>query len=139
MKAKKIDAVIERSNDGGYGIYCPQLEGIILFGYGSTEEEAKEDLHNNVEALLENYEETGTPIPEVLNSGKIHFEYKYDFSGFFKAYPIFNVSELATRVGINPSLLRKYKQGLAYASSKQREKIEAGIHNLANQLSTIRF
>jgi predicted RNase H-like HicB family nuclease len=134
----RVVAIIERASDGGYGIYCPNLEGIALFGYGLTETEAKDDLLFNLEGILEHYDEENIPVPEALKE-KIDFEYKYDFSGFFKTYPIFNVSELATNVGINSSLMRKYKNGLAFASPTQREKIEKGIHSLARQLSTVQF
>ncbi|GHT39022.1 hypothetical protein AGMMS49965_03940 [Bacteroidia bacterium] len=134
----KVFAVIERASDGGYGICCPDLKGVALYGYGLTEQEAKEDLLFNLEGILEHYEEENLPLPEVLN-GKIVFEYKYDFSGFFQAYPIFNVSELAITVGVNSSLLRKYKKRLAFASPRQRKKIETGIHSLAQKLSTVQF
>ncbi|MDU1906403.1 MAG: type II toxin-antitoxin system HicB family antitoxin [Dysgonomonas sp.] len=139
MTTKKIKAVIERASDGGYGIYCPELEGISLFGYGATEDEAKSDLKDNLEIFLEHYEQKGTQAPEVLNAGNITFDYKYDFSGFFKTYPIFNVSELAKEININSSLLRRYKQGLALASPEQKKKIEAGIHDLAKRLTSVRF
>jgi predicted RNase H-like HicB family nuclease len=135
---KRIIAVIEKASDGGYGIYCPELKGVLLFGYGLTEEEAREDLQNNLEMLQEECEEENRPVPAAI-SGDIHFEYRYDFSGFFKAYPVFNVSELAAHIGVNPSLLRKYKQGIVMASDRQREKIETGIHALARQLSVVRF
>jgi predicted RNase H-like HicB family nuclease len=136
---KKVVAIIEKASDGGYGIYCPDVTGLALFGHGLTEKEAKENLQENLESILEYYEEEGKPIPEVLNKGKISFEYKYDFSGFFKAYPIFNISELAAMIGINSSLMRKYKNGLAYASKEQREKIESGIHMISKKLSTVQF
>jgi predicted RNase H-like HicB family nuclease len=134
----KVVAVIEKASDEGYGIYCPDLIGIALFGHGLTEQEAKEDLLFNLEGILEHYEEENVPVPESLKE-KIEFEYKYDFSGFFKAYPVFNVSELATQIGINSSLLRKYKKGISFASPTQRKKIEKGIHSLAQQLSTVQF
>jgi len=136
---KKVVAIIEKASDGGYGIYCPDLEGVVLYGYGLTEKEAKENLQENLEAVLEYYEEENKPVPEVLGTGKISFEYKYDFSGFFKTYPLFNVSELAVMLGVNSSLMRKYKNGLAFASNEQRKKIELGIHTLSKQLSTVRF
>lgn len=139
MATKKIIAVIEQASDGGYGIYCHELEGISLFGYGSTEGEAKENLDDNLELFIEHYQEKGQRIPEILNNGKIDFDFRYDFSGFFKAYPMFNVSELAKEVGINSSLLRKYKKGLAYVSAEQKRKIEAGIHSLGKKLTTVRF
>ncbi len=139
MATKKVTAIIEKASDGGYGIYCPELEGISLYGYGVTEDEAKEDLNYNLEMFVEHYQEKNQPIPEVLNNGKIGFDFKYDFSGFFKSYPVFNVSELAKEVNINSSLLRKYKSGLAYASAEQKKKIEAGIHSLGKKLTTVRF
>ena len=136
---KKVVAIIEKASDGGYGIYCLDLEGVALYGYGLSEKEAKENLQENLESVLEYYEEENKPVPEVLCSGKISFEYKYDFSGFFKTYPFFNVSELATMLGVNSSLMRKYKNGLAFASSEQRKKIETGIHNISKKLSTVQF
>jgi predicted RNase H-like HicB family nuclease len=135
---KKIKAIIEKAKDGGYGIYCPEVKGIVLYGYGLSEEEAKENLQENVEMILEHGIETDQAAPESL-SGEIEFDYRYDFSGFFKAYPVFNVSELASMVGINPSLMRKYKNGIAFASEKQRTKINTGIHRLSQKLSTVQF
>lgn len=136
---KKVIAVIEKASDGGYGIYLPEMKGSVLYGYGITEDEAKENLSENLESILEYYEEENKPIPEVLNGGSLEFDYRYDFSGFFKAYPIFNVSSLAEAVGVNASLMRKYKNGLAFASRQQKEKIEQGIHSLSEKLSTVQF
>ena len=136
---KRVIAIIEKASDGGYGIYCPDLKGVSLYGYGLTENEAKENLKENLESILEYYEDENKPVPEVLGTGKMSFEYKYDFSGFFKTYSFFNVSELAATLGINSSLMRKYKNGLAFASDEQRKKIETGIHKLSKQLSTVQF
>jgi len=134
----KIVAIIEKASDGGYGIYCPDLNGVALFGHGLSENEAKENLQENLESILEYYEEENLSVPNMLQ-GEIEFEYKYDFSAFFEAYPMFNVSGLATSIGINSSLMRKYKKRLAFASESQRKKIEQGIHNLSNKLSTVQF
>ena len=136
---KKVIAIIEKASDGGYGIYLPEMEGVALYGYGITENEARENLLENLESILEFYEEENQPVPEVLNSGDLEFDFRYDFSGFFKSYPFFNVSALAETVGINASLLRKYKNGLAFPSRQQKEKIEKGIHALSEQLSTVQF
>lgn len=139
MELKHLTAVIEKSSDGGYGIYIPELEGLSLFGYGETEEEAKEDLKDNLEMFIEHYQEENKPIPTELNNGNVEFEYKYDISGFFKSFSFFNVSELAKLLNINQSLLRQYKQGLTPASQEQKKKIEKGIHEIAEQLKAIRF
>lgn len=136
---KKTVAIIEKASDGGYGIYCPEMSDEMLFGHGLSEQEAKDSLHECLESIVEHYEENNIPVPAILNNGKLAFEYKYDFSGFFKAYPFFNVSELATELGINSSLMRKYKNGLALASAEQRNKIESGIHAISKKLSTVHF
>lgn len=136
---KKVIAIIEKASDGGYGIYLPEIEGAALYGHGLTEVEARESLMENLESILEFYEEENQPVPEALNGGDLEFDYRYDFSGFFKAYPFFNVSALAEAIGINASLLRKYKNGLAFPSRQQKEKIEKGIHSLSEQLSTVQF
>jgi len=68
---KTIVAVIEKAEDGGYGIYCPELKSVALYGYGLTEQEAKE----NLSAILEHYEEENEIIPENI-SGDVSFEYK---------------------------------------------------------------
>lgn len=139
MATKQVTAIIEKASDGGYGIYCPDVEGLSLYGYGATEKEAKEDLNTNLEMFVEHYQKKGQPVPEILNNGNIKFDFRYDFSGFFKSYPMFNVSELAKEVNINSSLLRKYKSGLAYASAEQKKKIEAAIHSLGKKLTIVRF
>ena len=73
---KKIIAIIEKASDGGYGIYCPELKGVSLYGHGLTEQEAVENLYENLEAILEYYEEENKPVPDVLNSGAIAFDYR---------------------------------------------------------------
>lgn len=139
MNTRTLTAVIEKASDGGYGIYVPEIEDLSLYGYGETEKEAKEDLNDNLEMIIEHYRENNDKLPDIINADKIIFEYKYDISGFFKAFPIFNVTELANTLGINQSLLRQYKQGITYASPDQKKKIEKGIHLIAKRISAVRF
>ena len=127
----KIIAIIEKSEDGGYGIHTPSVNG--LFGYGLTEDEAKESLQEALDSQLEYFDETGKEIPEPL-TGEITFEYKYDLSAFFKSFPFINVSAFAKEVGINPSLMRKYKERLAFAGDIQNR-----FNDIIKKLSTVQF
>jgi hypothetical protein len=52
---------------------------------------------------------------------------------------MFNVTELAKFIGINASLLRRYKLGTKFASNEQKKKIELGIHSLASKLGAVSF
>lgn len=59
-----------------------------------TEEEAKESLCDAIESQIEYYEENGKDVPEALQ-GNTEFEYHYDISAFFKAFPFINTSAFA--------------------------------------------
>ena len=132
----KIIEIIEKSEDGGYGIYAPEFKG--LFGYGETEEEAKESLCDAIESQIEYYEENGKDVPEALQ-GNTEFEYHYDISAFFKAFPFINTSAFARAIGINPSLMRKYKERIAFAGDKQKAIIQEGLNAIVKKLSTVQF
>jgi predicted RNase H-like HicB family nuclease len=134
---KKIKAIIEKGNDGLYSIYLPDVMG--MYGTGETEAEAKEALLEAVESAREYVEETGKWGDYVVFKSDFEFDYRYDLSGFFKSYSFFDVSALAGRLGLNASLLRRYKSGISKAETKQKEKIEQGIHNIAIELSAVKF
>ena len=109
---KTIVAIIEKAEDGGYGVYTKSVQG--AYGYGLTEQEAKND------------------FVDVLNE-------QAEFSGFFKTFPFFNVSQFAQAVGINPSLMRKYKEGLAFASEKQKAIIQDKFNEIVTKMSLVQF
>ena len=120
-----------------YSIYIPEITG--LYGAGETEKEAKENLNEAIEMALEHVKETGewgdySPLKENYS-----IEYAYDLSGFFKTYDSFDVTALANRIGINASLMRRYKTEMKKASLAQKTKIGEGIHVIAKQLSAVKF
>ncbi|MDH6356963.1 pilus assembly protein HicB [Parabacteroides sp. PF5-9] len=130
----KVVFVIEKASDGFYSCYTDQeFEGFGLFGYGDSVEEAKADLQKAYDEIKEMNAEDGKETPV------IEFEWKYDLQSFFNYFTILNVSELARKTGINPSLLRRYKNGLAQASEKQYGKIMASVHAIGNELAAAKF
>lgn len=133
---KKITAIIEKASDGSYSIYLPKVEGV--YGSGLSEQEAKEELTDAIESAKEYAEENGWEGYEELKH-PFEVEYKYDLSGFFMSFNIFDVSALANRLGINASLMRRYKTGKACISAMQKKRIEEGIHQIALELSHVKF
>jgi len=129
---KKTEAIIEASSTG-FGVYCPDLPGIT--GYGKTVKEAKDDL---VSALGETIKAYGKQVPKELQ-GAIAFTYKYDIASIFDYFGMLDATNLAKKIGINPSLLRQYKSGITTASDKQKQKIETGLHQLGRELLSIRL
>ena len=131
----KTTALIEKSKDGSFTIFTPDIKSTII-GEGNTVLEAKADFENTVKEVLETYEETGEPIPEELQN--ITFEYKYDMPSFLNCYNYLNMTKLADRAGINPSLMRQYKRG-QYVSEKQASKIQEAVHKIGRELLAIRL
>jgi predicted RNase H-like HicB family nuclease len=131
----KTTALIEKGKDGSFIIFTPDIKSTII-GEGNTVLEAKADFENTVKEVLETYEETGEPIPEELQN--ITFEYKYDMPSFLNCYNYLNMTKLADRAGINPSLMRQYKRG-QYVSEKQASKIQEAVHKIGRELLAIRL
>ena len=128
---KKVIAIIEKGEDGTYGIYSPELENFIL-GSGDNVIEAKEDFENSYSEMVESYIDEGRPIPEELKD--IEFEYRYDLSAFYNAHPYLNVSKLAEHLNVNASLMRQYRRG-QYISEEQVMRIQEGIRSVGRELA----
>lgn len=130
---KKIVAIIEKGEDGSYGIHSPKLKN-FFFGEGETVVEAKEDYLNSYQEMIESYVDFGKPIPEELQG--IEFVYQYDISAFYNAHPYLNASKLAEHIHLNTSLMRQYKRG-QYISEKQVLRIQEGIRSIGRELAGI--
>jgi hypothetical protein len=133
MKTKKMNLVIEAS-DTGFGVYS---EGFPVTGYGDTVEAAKLDFQNALNEVLAYHKEEGTRPDPALNAGNLEFIYKYDIASIFDHFGMLDITNLAKKIGMNPSLLRQYKTGKALASDKQKQKIQAGLHALGQELLSV--
>ena len=134
---KSLKAIIEKGSDGFYSIYIPEIPG--LYGTGETESEAKESLNESIEVAIEHVKETGNDTYYAPLKKDHYIEYAYDLSGFFKTYNFFDVTAFAKRVGVNASLMRRYKTGIKKASSTQKTKILEEIHAVADELQAVQF
>ena len=132
---KKKIALIEIGKDGSFGVFSPDTKS-VMFGNGSTVEEAKADFENSVREFIETYEETGMQDPDDLKNST--FVYKYDMPSFLNHYKYLNVTQFAKYAGINPSLMRQYKLGQS-ASEKQILKIQTAIHKIGQELSAVKL
>ena len=130
----KILVTIERGKDGSY--WC-QTEDAILGGYltatGKTVQEAKEDLMECLAEAKEDLEAEGKVFPE------IEFAFKYDLQSFFNYFSFLNVSDIAKRSGINPSLMRQYTSGVKNAGEKTYQRLANCIQNIGRELEAASF
>ena len=133
----KTTAIVEMWDDRTISVYVPEFEGFSLNGQGTTVEEAKKSLWSAVEEYKAMLSELGKDIPDSLEH--IEFEYKYDIASFFECFKFIGVSSFAKYAGINPSLMRQYKQRIAFASESQKTKIEDAIHKAGEELLAVQL
>ena len=130
----KAHIVFEMARDGGCSCFMKEdVPDFALFGYGNSPKEAKED-------MLKAYQE----IKELLISeGKkvkdLEFVYHYDMKSFFEYFDFLNISKVAQRAGINPSLMRKYVSGITNAGEKQYLKLQQAVRSFAAELAAANF
>lgn len=135
MDMKKIVAVIEKGDSEGYGIYAAD-DSVPVVGYGLTEEEARTDFEAVMAEQAEYMKEQTGSYPEWKDA---QVEYRYDLTAFFQAFPFINTSEFAKSIGINPSLMRKYKNGLAAAGEKQKNLIQSKLTEIVQKMERVKF
>lgn len=133
---KKIVGIIEKADDGGFSIYTEELDGV--FGYGLTEEEAKEDFIEIMHEQAEYHLEKKGGYPEWYEKD-MQVEFVYDLSGFFLAFPFINASAFAKELGINESLMRRYKNRISFAGEKQLNTIKEGYSRLLTRMQAVKF
>ncbi|MEE1366827.1 MAG: pilus assembly protein HicB [Muribaculaceae bacterium] len=126
--------VIEMASDGGFSCYMQEsVPHFALLGYGDTAKEAKEDLLQSYEEIKEMLKEDGIEAEELT------FVWHYDIKSFFDYFDFLNVSKVAERAGINPSLMRKYTSGVANAGEGQYIKLKSAVETFAKELCEATF
>jgi predicted RNase H-like HicB family nuclease len=134
----KILVIVEKAKDGWYSVYSPETKSTVLNGQGNTVQEAIASMKESLAEVLESYEAHREVIPEEL-TGEITFQYKYDIPSLFENFDEINLSGFARKYGFNESLLRKYKNRLAFASGRQCLKIEQCLHHLGRSLCEVKI
>ena len=130
----KVNIIFEMAKDGGCSCYMvEELPEFALFGSGDTPQEAKEDMLKAYQEIKELLSEEGKEARE------LEFIYHYDMKSFFEYFDFLNVSKVAERAGINPSLMRKYTSGVANAGEGQYLKLQKAVHTIADELAAANF
>lgn len=130
----KVNIIFEMAKDGGFSCFMQEtVPDFGLLGYGNTPKEAKED-------MLQAYEEIKDALKaEGKTATELEFVYHYDMKSFFEYFDFLNISKVAERAGINPSLMRKYASGVVNAGEKQYKKLQKAIQSIAQELATANF
>ena len=132
---KKVNAIIERANDGTYSIYmdAPKMNYLVT-GTGSTAEEAINTFMGGYEDMKRLYAKKGKKFEEV------EFSFKYDMASFLSYYSkAFSLAGLSRITGINQGQLSHYMTGRRNPSKTTINKIQNSIHAFASDLGKVAF
>src|ERR1700722_8368872 len=123
---KKILLVVEKSSDD-------QVWGRVNFEDNLIVEEAATLplLQKKMKGLLHDFHD--------LKPTTVDFDVAYDLAALFNEKKYLNLSELASRLGINRSLMAQYAAGIKYPSGERGKKIEETIHNLGRDLLEVKL
>ena len=130
----KVKVSVYKADDGSFWCHTERnVYGTGLNGCGNTVAESKQDLMVCLEEAKEDY----------LNQGKtpyqVDFEYIYDLQSFFEFFSVFNVTEVARRAGINPTLMRQYTSGVKKAGEKTYAKLSSCINDIRKDIIAASF
>jgi len=121
---KKIKMLVEKT-DTGFSAFA---EDYPVYTTGRT---IPELIDNALEAANLCFEE------EQIKIRQENLKFEIDFKQFFQYYKVLNARFLASKIGMNPTLLSQYVQGRKRPSDAQTEKILLGIHQIGQELSEI--
>jgi len=130
-----VKAVIERSSDGSFSVYC---KNEIFSGSGDTLDAAKKDMLDQMAFYKETALQAGFKYPAFLD-GDFSVEYRVDACSLMKYYietGIFSLAGLQKVTGINQKQLWSYLNGTKPRKT-QEDRIVSGFHNLSNDLRTL--
>lgn len=137
-KDMKINALIERTENGYYSIACnadAKIGRFCLGGFGSSVEEAKADFAAIVKEAQDCYVKEHGSLSDDYKT--VDVDYKYDLQSFFNYFNWINISKFAKAAGINESKMRQYKTGQAFASERTKATIEKTIHKMSQELASV--
>lgn len=132
MKQKTIKAIIERGEDGGFTAFSDSVPGV--YANGLSEDEVRSEFLSMMEEQAAYMEGRTGEAPDFKGAS---VEFTYALSALFQAYPFLNASAFAEWIGINPSLMRKYKAGLSVPQGKNRELIQKGLGRVVERLEKV--
>lgn len=133
---KKVRVLIERGDDGTYGVYLPDDNGLNwgASGEGENLEAAIKDFMSAYEDVKACFSEAGKSFEDVA------FEFSYDVPSFLNYYKgVLTLAGLVRITGINQRQLSQYASGRRHPSEKTSRKIENALHRLGAELSTLRL
>ncbi|MGQ1929050.1 type II toxin-antitoxin system HicB family antitoxin [Ornithobacterium rhinotracheale] len=130
-----IKIILEKTNTG-YSAYSKDLPGVV--SAGESIEEVKENFEEVRSLLVDDFLEQ-EQVQKAKELQEAEFMFYLDLKTFFEYYSLFNKSELAKYLGLNPSHLRRLSSQNIELSEQKSLQIQRGLHQLADDLKQFYF
>ncbi len=118
-----------------YRAACDRINELLKVVSNETPANDKNLLElDMISDLVADYEEEHFPI---VSKEEMERE-RMTVKELFETCPFLNVTAFAEWIGINPSLMRKYKAGISIPQGKNREIIRNGLLHVAGKLESVK-
>ncbi len=123
--------------DGNYSAHLPLLPGCITVG--ASLKEVEENMSEIIPFHIEGQKLNGGDILEIFE-GEYELIYKLSVEAMINYYSgIFTKAALSRITGINERQLWHYAAGLRKPRSRQRKRIEEGLHRVGEELISLKL
>ena len=134
---ESVKAFIERANDGMYSVYVDLEDNRLnygIHGVGKSAKQAVDDFMSAYEAMKDLHNEKGKEFVEAV------FDFQYDMASFLQYFSDkFTFAGLQNITGVSQAQLSQYASGYRKPGAKTVKKIEASLHNFAEEISQVHF
>lgn len=101
------------------------IKGTLIYDYSNT----LQSLKNKLKELILEFE----------NKKVDDFEVSYDLTSFFESHSYLNITDIAKRAEINPTLMRQYAAGIKFPSEDRVKQIEHAIREIGKELTKVKL
>ncbi len=137
MKQESQLEVIISYCENNFGAHAPLLLGCVATG--DTQTEVLTNIKEAIEFHVKSSLMDNDPLPDVVK-GPYSLVFRFDVNSLLNYYRgIFTNSALERITGINQRQLQHYASGLKRPRRQQVEKIETALHQLGNELLSVRL
>ena len=126
--------MVQIKTEKQYEAACERINELLKVVGNDTPADDKNMLELDlISDLVADYEELHFPI---VSKEEMELEHM-SFQSLFDAFPFLNASAFAEWIGVNPSLMRKYKSGVSVPQGKNRELIQEGLSRIVERLEKV--
>ena len=127
----KVTASVRKANSHSYSCVADVLVSkCLLAGYGKTAQEAVNDFYTSYNELCQM---DGEKVPE------IEVTLRFDVGSLFSFYSYLSIEGIASKSGINSSVMRQYASGVRMPKPERLTIIEQKMREISKEMQCVKL